>query len=234
MRAEVSSGRPRIADDSGRRSFALAVRLENLPSKGETCAGAAFDRAVEALRCGDVIVYPTETFYGLGANPFVAEGLARLFAIKAREAGKPVALIASDSAMAFALARQIPPAAYRLAAAFWPGPLTLVLVARTGMPAALIGSDGGVGVRVSSHPVARSLSSAIDAPITATSANLAGAPPAVTIAEAQSVFGAKVKVYLEGGTMAAGAPSTLVAFDGGRPRILREGAIPEARLLAAL
>ena len=107
-------------------------------------------------RCaaGEAIVYPTETFYALGVDALSLKALERLFAIKGREPGKPVALIAADLAMAFAVAREVPAQARVLAEAFWPGPLTLVLPARDGIPAALIGADGGVGVRVSSHPMA--------------------------------------------------------------------------------
>ena len=112
-------------------------------------AGGARCRRSDSLSDGDVLCARR------GRAFFAA--LERLFAIKGREPGKPVALIAADTAMAFALAREVPAAARVLAKAFWPGPLTLVLPARDGIPAALIGDDGGVGVRVSSHPVARAL-----------------------------------------------------------------------------
>ncbi|MGH7906735.1 MAG: L-threonylcarbamoyladenylate synthase [Candidatus Binataceae bacterium] len=200
-------------------------------------AGASaseFERAIAALRSGNVIAYPTETFYGLGVDPFLKGSLERLFAIKAREPEKPVALIAADSAMAFELACQLPMAARRLAEAFWPGPLTLVLPARADLPAALIGPDGGVGVRVSSHPTARALAAALKRPITATSANLSGKAPAMTVTAAQAAFHSKVKVFLEGGRMTAAAPSTIVGFHAGRLRVLRVGAIAEHELLAAL
>ena len=117
--------------------------------------------ALAALAAGEAIVYPTETFYALGVDALSSNALERLFAIKGREPGKPVALIAADTAMAFAVAREIPAQARVLAEAFWPGPLTLVLPARDEIPAALIGTDGGVGVRVSSHPIARALAAAL-------------------------------------------------------------------------
>ncbi len=195
---------------------------------------AALARAVQALHGGEVIVYPTETFYGLGVDFSVRGALDRLFAIKAREPGKPIALIAANLEMAFSVAREVPPAARRLAERFWPGPLTLVMPAAPGLPAALVGPDGGVGVRVSPHRVARALAAALGRPVTATSANLAGASPARTIVEARATFENRVAVYLEGGTMSAGAPSTIVAFEGSRLRLLRAGAISEARLLENL
>ena len=195
---------------------------------------SALDRAVEALRRGDLIVYPTETLYALGADAASPLALERLFAAKTREAGKPVALIAADSAMAFAIARDIPAAARRLAKVFWPGPLTLVMRAKAGLPEALIGPGGGVGIRVSSHPIARALARRLGRPITATSANLEGRPPSTTLAQAHAAFGHKVKVYLEGGVLGASPPSTVVAFDREELKVLRDGAIPRCRLDAAI
>ena len=192
------------------------------------------DRAIEALRSGEVVVYPTETFYGMGADALSPAALDRLFALKGREPGKPVALIAADARSAFELAREVPEAARRLADAFWPGPLTLVLPARDDLPAPLIGPDGGVGVRVSSHPIARALAAGLRRPITATSANLAGGQPASTLGEARDAFGAKVKVYLEGGRLTAAAPSTVVACDRSGWRVLRAGAISDRAIAAAL
>jgi len=190
--------------------------------------------AIRALRDGDLVVYPTETFYALGADPFSEAALARLFELKGREPGKAVALIAADTASAFSLACEIPAGARRLADAFWPGPLTLVVRARAGLPADLIGPDGGIGVRVSPHPTARALASGLGHPVTATSANLSGHPAAVTLAEVRAAFGEKVKVYLDGGTLAGGAPSTLVGFDSAGFQMIRAGAISEREIAAAL
>jgi L-threonylcarbamoyladenylate synthase len=194
----------------------------------------AVSDALAALTAGETIVYPTETFYALGVDALYAQAVERLFAIKGREPGKPVALIAADTAMAFALAREVPTTAHVLAEAFWPGPLTLVLPARDGIPAALIGDDGGVGVRVSSHPLARALAAALGGPLTATSANLAGEPPAVEPAAAHRALGDKIKVFLEDGRLAGGAPSTVVAVDRTGIRVLRPGAVSERELVAAL
>lgn len=190
--------------------------------------------AIDALRSGDLVVYPTETFYGIGADSESVVALARLFAVKRREPDKPVGLIASDAAMAFALAREVPYAARRLADVFWPGPLTLVMPARAGIARELLGPDGGVAVRVSPHPIAGALSQGIRRPITATSANLSGRPAATTLAEAREAFGSKVKVYLEGGILRVAAPSTVVAFAGNEWRVIRAGAISERELTAAL
>ena len=189
--------------------------------------------ALAALVAGEAIVYPTETFYALGVDALSMTALERLFAIKGRELGKPVALIAADTAMAFAVAREVPAQARVLANAFWPGPLTLVLPARDGIPGALIGADGGVGVRVSSHPIARALAAGLRGPLTATSANLAGEPPAVDPGAARRALGDKIKI-VEDGELAGGPPSTVVAINRSGMRVLRPGAVSERQLAAAL
>ena len=188
---------------------------------------------IAALQAGELVVYPTETFYAIGADAFSSTALRRLFTVKGREPGRPVGLIAADTAMAFSVAREIPIDARRLADAFWPGPLTLVLPARDDIAPELAGADG-VGVRVSPNPVARSLSAGIGKPITATSANLSGASPASTLAEARVAFGAKVKVYLEGGKLTASAPSTVVAVNENGWKMVRLGAISERQIAMAL
>jgi L-threonylcarbamoyladenylate synthase len=199
---------------------------ENTNSPGLAVASdQAIAQAVAALRAGEVIVYPTETFYGIGADAFAPAALDRIFAIKGREAAKTIALVAYDNEAAFAVAREVPQNARVLARAFWPGPLTLVMPARAGLPGALIGPDGGVGVRVSSHPVARALARGLGRAITATSANRSGDPPARTVAKARAALGATVKVFVEGGTLAGGAPSTVVQCDRTGWRLLRAGAI---------
>jgi L-threonylcarbamoyladenylate synthase len=188
---------------------------------------------IAALQAGELVVYPTETFYAIGADAFSSIALRRLFQVKLREPGRPVGLIAADTAMAFSVAREIPIDARRLADAFWPGPLTLVLPARDDIATELVGPDG-VGVRVSPNPVARALSSGIGRPITATSANLSGEAPASTLAEARSGLGEKVKVYLEGGKLTASAPSTVVAVNDSGWKMVRLGAISERQIAIAL
>ena len=194
---------------------------------------AGLDDAVAALRVGELVVYPTETFYGIAADPFSESALEKLFAIKGRDPNKPIALIAADSEMAFEVASAVPEVARKLAVAFWPGPLTIVLPARDELARELVGPDG-IGVRVSPNPVARALSAGLARPITATSANLSGAPPASTLADARAALGEKVKVYLEGGKLTASAPSTVVAVDEIGWKMVRLGAISEDQITAAL
>jgi L-threonylcarbamoyladenylate synthase len=190
--------------------------------------------AIDVLRAGELVVYPTETFYGVAADPSSKSALKRLFAIKGRDAAKTVAMIAADTRSAFSLAREVSPIARRLAECFWPGPLTLVLPAGAQIAPELIGVSGGVGVRVSSHPTARALAAGLERPITATSANRAGESPAKTLADARNALGSKVKVYLEGGTLETSAPSTVLEVAGDGWRIIREGAVSGRQIAAAL
>ncbi len=188
---------------------------------------------IAAIQAGELIVYPTETFYALGADPFSRAALERLFLLKAREAGHPIGLIAADTSMAFSIAREVPIDARRLADAFWPGPLTLVIPARDGLAPELTGPDG-VGVRVSPNPIACAVAAGLGHPITATSANLSSKPPARSLAEARATLGAKVKVYLEGGNLMATASSTVVAVDREDWKMVRAGAISEDQIAAVL
>jgi len=210
-------------------------RSSSSSHKSRNAAAPVFRLAdgVAALQAGELIVYPTETFYALGADPFSRAALERLFRVKARDSGHPVGLIAADTAMAFSLAREVPIDARRLADAFWPGPLTIVIPACDGLAPELTGPDG-VAVRVSPNPLARELAIGLGHPITATSANLSGHPPARSLVEARAAFDAKVKVYLEGGNLTALAPSTLVAVDKNGWKMIRTGAISEDQIAAVL
>lgn len=204
-------------------------------SRAEPASAQLFriDDAIAALKAGKLAVFPTETFYALGADPFSATAMTRLFEAKGREPGRLIGLIAADATMALTLAREVPDNARRIADAFWPGPLTLVLPARPGLAQEIAGPDG-VAVRVSPHPVARAIAAGLGHPVTATSANLSGQPPATNLAEARAAFGEKVKVYLEGGRMTAAAPSTVVAVSGNNWKIIREGAISAEQIAAVL
>ncbi len=186
----------------------------------------AIGRALAALGRGEVVCVPTESTYGLAVDPRSRSGLARLSALKGgRPSDSPFPLIAGAIEGARALARVWPEAAERLARRHWPGPLTLVVPAAPGLPPEVVGPDGGVGVRMSSHPLAGALARALGAAITATSANRSGQPPATTVTEARAVFADQVACYLDGG-VCAGTPSTVIAIaEDGRLRLVRSGAI---------
>jgi L-threonylcarbamoyladenylate synthase len=189
----------------------------------------AITRAARILAAGGLVVYPTETLYGLGADAGHARALQRLVELKGREAGKPIAVLISDAAMLQDLVTEIPAAAEALMRRFWPGALTIVLRARPCVSPLLTGGSGGLGVRVSSHPVATALVRALGRPVTAPSANPAGQPAPRRVQEACHYFGSRVDVYLDGGGL-PGEPASTVVDLRDELRVLREGAIA-ARLL---
>ena len=189
--------------------------------------------AVEALARGELVVFPTESLYGIGADACSDEAVDRLVAVRGRDSGKPILVLVRDLAMARAVAEIPDDAVQRLAARFWPGPLTLVLPARPGLPAPLTTGTGTIGVRVPGHPTAAALVAGLGRPVTAPSANPPGAPPPRELAEAERHFGARVAVYVDGGELPGGA-STVAAVDGRRVRVLRAGPVSEAAIQAVL
>jgi L-threonylcarbamoyladenylate synthase len=182
--------------------------------------------AARLVAGGGLVCLPTESTYGLAVDPRCPGALSRLTGLKGHRPGhSPFALIAPDLAAARALASTWPAAAEELAARHWPGPLTLVIPARADLPPELVGPGGGVGVRVSSHPLAAALARAVGAPITATSANRSGAPPATTAAEARAALGAEVDLVLDGGACVGIASTVVAVAEGGRLTLVRAGAI---------
>lgn len=176
---------------------------------------AAVRSAAERLRAGGVVLYPTETFYALGADPRSPEGCAAVFRLKGREASRRLPRIAADREQVEARCR-FPEGAAALADRHWPGPLTLVLPLRE--------REGTVAVRVSPHPVARALAAALGHPVISTSANRSGAPPARTAAAAVASLGETASAsltVLDGGTTPGGAPSVIVDATGTPFRTLR-------------
>lgn len=191
-----------------------------------------FSAALAALRRGEVVVFPTETFYGLAADALEAAAVERVVELKGRSSDSPIAVIIANRAMLPQIAADVPPLAEKLIARFWPGPLTLVLAAKKNLPAPLLNREGKIGVRISSHPVASRLAGELGRPITATSANPTGQEPARTIAQAREYFADRVDCYLDGGSLVAENASTVVEIIGDGVRVVREGAIRAEALQA--
>ena len=189
--------------------------------------------AARVLADGGIVVYPTETLYALGADACNAAALQRLIDLKVREAGKPVAVLIDGIDMLRDLAAEIPPEAEVLMRRFWPGPLTLVLRARASVSPVLTGGGDGIGVRLSSHPLATALVRALGRPVTAPSANPAGMPPPIRVEQARAYFGARVDYYLDGGPLRGEPASTVVDVRAG-VKVIREGAVPTEEICAAL
>jgi L-threonylcarbamoyladenylate synthase len=191
------------------------------------------DGAVAALASGRLVVFPTESVYGLGADARSAAAVAHLVAVRGRDATKPILVLVRDLEMAASITADTPAAARRLAARFWPGPLTLVLPARPDLPEPLTAGSGTIGVRVPAHPTARALVTRLGGPVTAPSANPPGAEPPRTLDVAREYFGDAVAAYVDGGVLPGGA-STVAALEGDRVRVLRAGPLSAEQLEAAL
>lgn len=180
--------------------------------------------AAAAIVCGKVVAFPTETFYGLAVDALNEAALAKLRVLKGRAAEKTFSLLVSGRVMLASLCGEISPLAERLMEQHWPGPLTLALPARPGLPVSIV-ADGCVAARVSPHPLAHALVVAAGRPITATSANPAGATPPRTASEVTAYFGPSTCLILDGGVTPGGQPSTLARVRGERVEILRQGAV---------
>ena len=180
--------------------------------------------AAAAIARGEVVAFPTETFYGLAVDALNETALDRLRVLKGREAEKAFSLVVSGRAMLESLCLEVSPMAQRLMAQHWPGPLTLALPARPGLPTSIV-ADRCVAVRVSPHPLAHALVLAAGRPITATSANPAGALPPRTASEVAAYFAPPNCLILDGGTTPGGQPSTLARVRDERVEVLRQGAI---------
>jgi L-threonylcarbamoyladenylate synthase len=189
--------------------------------------------AAAVLRRGGIVVYPTETFYALGALARAGDALDRLARAKLRPEGKPLPLLAADRGQVDEVAI-VDPAAARLAARFWPGPLTLVLAARPGQHAALTAGTGTVGIRVPGSDLARALAREAGGALVSTSANPSGGAPPARVEDLAPALRAAVDHVLDGGATPGGLPSTVVAVEGGGLRLVRAGAVPFELLAAAL
>ena len=191
-------------------------------------------QAADRIRSGGVVVYPTETVYGLGADPFNPSAFDRIFSLKGRETDKGLILLIRGREDLDALVADISLAAESLIREFWPGPLTLVFPAAPGLPEHLTEIASTIALRMSDAPVANTLLHHVGGPITSTSANRSGQPPARSPRQAADLIGHRVDVILDGGESADPRPSTLVDVSGRRPKILRPGRIPEAKIHRAL
>jgi L-threonylcarbamoyladenylate synthase len=193
-------------------------------------AGAFWEEARNILSRHGVMAVPTETFYALAVNPLSEESLARLFTLKERSPGKPVLVLVAGTGMLFQMVAEVPKAASRLMARFWPGPLTIILPGRPRLPRLLTGGTGTIGVRQPRQEITCRLIAALGQPITGTSANRAGSPPLVRAAEVAREFGDRLDLILDAGPCPGGLPSTIVDTTSPRSRLVRAGAVPVADL----
>jgi L-threonylcarbamoyladenylate synthase len=200
----------------------------------EKQAAEALRTASRVIRGGGIAAVPTETFYGLCARYDDPAVLERLYTLKGRPRNRAIPLIIGDAAMLGLVAAVVTEPAQRLIGKLWPGPLTLLLDAREDLPQLITAGTGKVAVRVPGVSFALDLARFIGIPLTATSANVSGLPPAERAEEVIRHFGDGPDIVIDGGKTPGGMPSTLVEIKGGRVAIVRPGKITEEEILRAV
>jgi L-threonylcarbamoyladenylate synthase len=210
----------------------IARTMNRLDPLSDSCRQEV-DQAVDQLRRGKVVAFPTDTLYGLGADVFDEPALRRLFAIKGRPADLALPVLAADWAQVEMVAGGRSETARRLAERFWPGSLTLVLPKAPQLSELVTGGRNTVAARIPGHWVPQELSALLGRPITGTSANYSGGPDLLTLEEIELQLGHLVDYIVRCGPVPQGVPSTVVDVTAGKPRLLREGAIPFNEILRA-
>ncbi|HEX7541089.1 MAG TPA: L-threonylcarbamoyladenylate synthase [Anaerolineales bacterium] len=188
-------------------------------------------RALEVLQLGGIVAFPTDTVYGVGALAFDGAAVERIYAAKDRPVEKAIPVLIGDADDLAKVSAEVPEVALKLAARFWPGPLTLVVPKHPKLPEA-VSAAATVGVRIPDHPVARALLR-LAGPMAVTSANLSGQPSPSTAREVFAQLGGRIALILDGGKTPGGVPSTVVDCVGAEAKVLRAGPIPKSEILAA-
>jgi L-threonylcarbamoyladenylate synthase len=210
------------------------VTTQLMPALRPDLARQALDRAAELLRAGEVVALPTETVYGLAANALHEAAVARIFLAKGRPAHNPIIVHVADEDMARACAHHWPAAAHRLAAAFWPGPLTLVVPKAAAIPSVVTAGGDTVGVRWPRHPFMQELIRRCGFPLAAPSANPSNRVSPTEAGHVLASLGGKIPLIVDGGPCEVGIESTVVDLTVSPIRVLRPGMIHEESLAAAL
>lgn len=186
----------------------------------------AVARAGEVLQRGGIVAFPTETFYALGVRYDNEDALKRLYAVKHRPSEKAIPLIIGSMGMLPLVAAPPAPLVLKLAEGFWPGPLTILLDARQDVSAFITSGTGKVALRIPGVSLALDIARTVPFPVTATSANISGSPPASNPKEVASSFGKAIDLLVDGGLTPGGRPSTIIEIIMGKAALLREGVIP--------
>lgn len=202
----------------------LVVTKDKLDSK-------IYQTAAKIIKEGGIIVFPTDTFYGIGADPFNKVAVSQVFALKHRVSMKPLLNIIHDSSVVNELATEIPPLFYDFTKRFWPGPLTISLPANKKVPDITTAYSRRVGMRIPKAEIPLEIAKAVGGPITATSANISGEGHIADPEKVKEIFNGKVGMIIDAGLLKASSPSTLIDIFPDGYKILREGAISKKELL---
>lgn len=191
----------------------------------------AYAECRDVIRSGGVVAYPTDTFYGLGADPSNPEAIRTLYSVKGRSADQPILLLIASASDVSVWADEVTPVAAALMKKYWPGPLTLVFRARSCVRPELTAGTRTIGLRMADNMLVRGLLAALGHALTGTSANRSGRPSPRTAREAADALGSGVDLILDGGETRGGLPSTIVDVSTAVPWIIREGAVPADAIL---
>jgi L-threonylcarbamoyladenylate synthase len=194
----------------------------------------SIEKIRSVLDSGGVIAFPTDTFYGLGADPFNPDAISKIFKIKQRPADKPLLVLIHSLDQLEDLAHGVTDNARKLMEHFWPGPLTLIFEAAPELPDALTAGTGTIGIRLPGHPFTHKLLEALERPLTAPSANISGTGESRTTQQMESSLGGKLDLIVDGGPAPGGKPSTVLDTTTNPPTLIREGALSRSDLESVL
>lgn len=192
----------------------------------------SINSALSLFRDGEIVAFPTDTVYGLGADPFQASGIIKLFEAKGRDSNKAIAILIGSMDQASLITDHMPEMAIRLCEVFWPGGLTVIVPRKNTLPE-LISNTDRIGIRMPNHPVTLEMLKTFG-PLATTSANLSGKPDAVSAQDVFDQLNNRVPLILDGGKCPGGTPSTVIDCSGAEPIILREGPVSNEQLLKVL
>ncbi len=199
-----------------------------MPYEGQEVDANILDQAAEILKNGGLVAYPTDTVYGLAADPTNAEAVRKLSEAKKRDPNQPMPHLLADAVFVGDVAAHIPTAAITLMRSFWPGGLTIILDKAASYRSAATGET--IGLRVPDHPVPRALSKHLGGPITGTSANIAGGPEPLSAEDVRGFLGDAVDLIIDGGPSPGEEPSTVIDCTQDPPVLLRQGTVPREEI----
>ena len=187
-------------------------------------------QAIEILKKGGIVAYPTDTVYGLGADPLNKRAVDKIYRAKKRPHNQPLPLLLADKSDLSKVASTLPDIVWKLAGRFWPGGLTLVLKKSAWVPGYLTAGGDSIAVRIPNHAIPITLARGLGCPIIGTSANISGKPSPLTAHEVREQLGKEVDLIIDGGRCPGGIDSTVLDVSGQIPALIREGAVPKKEL----
>lgn len=220
----------RVLAPQGQRNIRL--RPEIIKVNSQTPEQSLVAYAAEQIKNGQVLGMPTDTFYGLAADPFNLRAVERVYEIKSRSRHKPLSLLIDSVDQAEELAQELPSAFYLLARRFWPGPLTIIVRAAARLPLKVTANSGNVALRVPAAPIPLAVIKTAGLPITATSANLSGASECTTAQAVKDQLADRIPLIVDGGTSPREVASTIIDLSqpDGQWKVIRQGAIPSEQI----